>query len=130
MLEHIFAFLLNMSFLAKDILHIRSLNCHQTISNQDCVNYIGKSNRPIKEAFKTKKIITNKLDWTYLAVNEVKNYYLTFFQCQCTVNEFRSDGTYGDIGDFLPFTFCRYAHQPLVQLVGGRLGPPYRSDLT
>ena len=25
-----------------------------------------------------KKIITNKLDWTYLAVNEVRNYYLTF----------------------------------------------------
>ena len=76
------------------------------------MNYIGKSNYPIKEAFKTKTIITNKLDWTYLAVNEVRNYYLTFFQCQGTVNEFRSVGaSCGDSGYFSPFTFGRNVSQ-------------------
>lgn len=81
-----------------------------------CVSYIGKFNQPIKEAFKTKKIITNKLDWTYLAVNEVRNYYLTFFQCQCTVNEFRSVGTCGDSG-FFPHLLLADTYPNLVKSV-------------
>ena len=32
-----------------------------------------------KKHWRQKKIITNKLDSTYLAVNEVRNYYLTLF---------------------------------------------------